>query len=445
MTTAFAAKLHLPAQDLAAPQQFAANRNALQAWLDALPKTNLGQSTRALYTAIMELNRVSLAPMLRLQLLETLRPAIHFATTGLRRHYLNRPIQLPEQAHKVAQLAHVLNEQMALGYALAAVHSLAPAKDGLSRAQRDVAVATALHRAVAEHSQNLLRDLLLCRNPHPGCWHALHQLALLARECGVADSPVGDSLYGDSSVQNAYVRALLVGGARPNQLRQEHLDIVFARALDWAATATLGAADVGIMVVNHNSDEGPVYREFAADRAGPACWGLDTAYLAREIAALRLQAEAAGGNVQLTDTQMTPELLAHLVQTWSSAGVREFVRTAVHEQVEISAGLTATHHFLADGIDFHLLLGDSHHAVLAKDENPFMRPKGGSATPSSRDVWDSAYQTRPGVKKVSLEVVEYAIRGQQQRHTNERERDKFRSETAERINVSPGGLCISWP
>ena len=79
-----------------------------------------GQSTRALYTAITELNHVRLTPGRRLELLERLRPAIEFVASGLRRHYLGQPVPLPEQAKKVAQLAHELFSQLATGYALVA-------------------------------------------------------------------------------------------------------------------------------------------------------------------------------------------------------------------------------------------------------------------------------------------------------------------------------------
>jgi hypothetical protein len=444
MTSAFAAKLHLPPQDLDAPSLFAPNSDALKKWLETLPKTNLGQTTRALYNAVTELNRVRLSPMLRLQLLEALRPMIHFAAAGLRRHYLNQPMQLPEQPQKVAQLAHVLHEQLAVGYTLAATHISALGKaSGLNASQQTAAIGTAIHRALAEHSQNLLRDLLLYRNPHPSCWFNIHQLARFAQDAGVFATVIADPQGGDSSIENAYLRALLIGSARTNQLRQEHLTAVFEHALSWAAAASLGDADQGILVVDENSDDGPIYREYVAVSDEPGWRGLNTAYLARELEGQRQLAEADA----LGDAQLSPELLAHLVQTWSSPGTREFLRTAVNEPVEISIGLTATHHFVAGELDFNLLLSDDGHQRLAlQDENPFLRPRQSQVTPAARkDIWDSPYSAQAGIVNVSLEILEYEMREQHQRTSTTREREKFRSEAVKRINISPGGLCITWP
>ena len=75
-------------------------------WLAQLPKANLGQTTRLLYQAVTELNRVRVLPERRLVLLDLLRSPIYFVTRALEKHYLNQPIALPEQAQKVHTHQH---------------------------------------------------------------------------------------------------------------------------------------------------------------------------------------------------------------------------------------------------------------------------------------------------------------------------------------------------
>lgn len=439
--SALSAKFHLPPQDLEAPSVFAPDSAAVSAWLDGLPKTNLGQSTRALYQAIAELNRVRMSPVLRLQILDLLRPPIHTASQGLRRHYLNQPVELPEQAQKVAQLAHVLHEQLATGYVLAAVHTLALGKQsGFSQPAQ--AVATALHRGIVEHSLNLLRDYQLFRSPHPGCWATLHQLAKLAREQAVLETVVADPQCGDCSLEAAYLRALLLGGSHPNQLRQEHLAKVFQQALDWSRIAILTEPAQALLVLNPDSDEGPCYREFADCR--PTWLGLDTQQLAQVLAK---QAESAD-NQPLSDQALPPDLLLHLAHTWSSTLRRSHVRMDVRAPIEVALGMTAAHHFLSNEIDFSLLLNLHGHAKLAlEEENVFLRPKPSSAADkrSPHDVWSSPYETRFGAMNVSLALLDSQMREQHQKINIEKEREKFQRQKVERLNVSPGGLCITWP
>ena len=446
MTSELSAKFHLPPQDMEAPTLFAPTCEAVKAWLADLPKTNLGQSTRALYSAATELNRVRMTPALRLQIFDLLRPSIHASTQSLRRHYLNQPIVLPEQAQKVARLAHVLHEQLATGYILTAVQTLALGKSsGFSNPAQ--AIATAAHRGIVEHSQNLLRDYQLYRTPHPGCWATLHQLAKFAREQNILNAVIADAQSGDCSLEAAYLRALLLGGSHPNQLRQDHLAKVFQHALSWIDAAELTAPAQALLVVDPDSDEGPCYREFAT--IGAHWSGIDTSRLAP---ILKNQFELAETQ-PLTDQQLPPELLSHLAYTWSSALHRSHVRMDVREQIEVSLGMTAAHHFIAGEIDFNLLVNAQSLSTLAlQDDNVFLRPKITAAEKTSartgvnpHDVWSSPYEPKLGVMNVSLEILDSQMREQQQKINVEKEREKFHSQQVERINVSPGGLCITWP
>jgi hypothetical protein len=441
MTSALSVKFHLPPQDLDALTLFAPNCDAVRTWLTNLPKTNLGQSTRALFNAVNELNRVRMTPALRLQILDLLRPAIHIATSGLRRHYLNQPVELPEQAQNVARLAHVLHEQLATGYVLSAVQTLAMGKQsGFSQPLH--AVATAAHRAAVEHTQNLLRDYQLYRNPHPGCWATLHQLAKFAREQDVLHIAIADEQCGDSTLEAAYLRALLLGGSHPNQLRQDHLAKVFQHALSWVEMVNFTAADHALLVVNPDSDDGPCYREFAKE-IGVTWLGLDTSKLAPTLIS---QAETAETQPP-TDQQLPSELLYQLARTWSLASSRTQVRVNVREPIEVALGMTAAHHFISGETDFNLLLNAQGHSKLAlQDDNPFMRPKPAAAeNRRPQDVWNSPYEPRVGAMNISLEILDSQMREQHQKINFERSRDKFQSQKVERINVSPGGLCITWP
>lgn len=446
MSSALSAKFHLPPQDMDAPTLFAPSCDAVKAWLADLPKTNLGQSTRALFNAATELNRVRLTPALRLQLLDLLRAPIHTASQGLRRHYLNQPVQLPEQAQKVARLAHVLHEQLATGYILAAVQTLALGRQsGFSQPAQ--AIATAAHRAMVEHSQNLLRDYQLYRSPYPGCWATLHQLNKFAREQGVLHAAVADGQCGDCTLEAAYLRALLLGGSHPNQLRQDHLAKVFQQAVNWAAAVTFTAPEQALLAVNPDSDEGPCYRELAKTNAN---WlGFDTRRLAR---LLETQYELTETQ-PLGDQQLPPELLLQLAHTWSSTSSRGHVRMDVREPIEVALGMTAAHHFISGEIDFNLLLDLRGHSTLAlQEDNVFLRPKPAAANPrntpkgaDSHDVWSRPYEPKVGVMSVSLQILDFQMREQHQKASNEKERDKFQSQKVERVNVSPGGLCITWP
>lgn len=433
-------KFHFPPQDLAAPSLFAADPEAVTLWLGALPKSNLGQTARAVFQAVQELNRVPLAPALRSQLLEIIRPAIHYAATGLRRHYLNQPIVLPEQSTKVARLAHVLHEQLAIGYSLAATSAETLGQQG---GFGQSALATMIHRAITEHTLNLLRDYQLYRNAYPGTWRAVHMLARLARTEGCDTVVVADMQSGNCTVEAAYVRALLLGSAKSGQLRQDDLARIFQYGSGWAALTTLRADDAdALLVVDPNGDDGPLYRHFAEPK--PDWLGLDTAQLARHLIEQAQCAEDAAFGEQ----PLSVELLSHLAHNWGTAATRAFQRVDVREPVDIVLGLNTAHFLLAGEQELDALLTGEPRieaTFTLEDENPFLRtesPARRSTLP--RDVWDTQVEPDERVHRIPTPNVEYQVR-EENLKAQEKEKEKYRRYRVERINVSAGGLCIAWP
>ena len=108
--------LSLPEQKLASLSFADANPKALKEWASHLPMANIGESSRRLYHAIIELNQLIISPQQRLQMLEVVRQPIHFICQELGRHFLGHSISLPEKQRKIANLAQALQLHLAGGY-----------------------------------------------------------------------------------------------------------------------------------------------------------------------------------------------------------------------------------------------------------------------------------------------------------------------------------------
>ena len=431
----------LPAQDRAASSLFQANSAALVQWLETLHKTNLGETTRALFETLTELNRVELNPALRLQLLEVLRPTIYFAASGLRRHYLNQAIVLPEQSQKVTKLAQVLFQELAIGYTLVAVHTLLNERQsGFSQPQQGVA--TALHRALTDTTQNLLRDCQLYRVARRGCWHSLHQLAVLAWEQQLERLAVADQQGGDSTLEAAYLRALLLGSANTFQLRQEELAKLFSQLLDWSRLVSLCGANEGLFAIDPDSDNGPIYQpHFQSSSAHCQVLGLDTRALGEYLD----QQHSNDDDVAISERLLSNDLLAHLTLAWTQVSNRAFLRVDAHEPIELALGLTAAHHFIAGEIDFALLLSKEGYVKIHRpNDNPFLRTDTPSRESRPRDVWDTPF-TNTGLAQVSVEAIDFNIRQQHTATEHVKDKDKYRFHAVETVNISPGGFCLKWP
>ena len=153
-------RLKVPHQDLDRGSFFETTEDSASSWVDGLPMANIGSTTRQLYQALTELNRIRMLPNKRMPLLELLRTPICYVTRQLTRHYLNQPAVLSEQARKVADLAHALHLQLATGYTIVATHTAALGKRG-GAGKPERLVVQALHRAISDHSLNMLRHFQL--------------------------------------------------------------------------------------------------------------------------------------------------------------------------------------------------------------------------------------------------------------------------------------------
>ncbi len=83
MTDKSPIKLRLPSQDLDHFDSFALERDAVLAWADNLPLTNVRAVAQQLIQVVGELNRVAMTPPTRHSVMEALRPTIDTALTNL--------------------------------------------------------------------------------------------------------------------------------------------------------------------------------------------------------------------------------------------------------------------------------------------------------------------------------------------------------------------------
>lgn len=117
-------ELKVPEQKTASLSFCDTTPKAFRLWIDQLPMANIGEASRQLYHAIIELNHLFLAPQQRMQFLELVREKIHFVCNELSRHFLGLAIALPEKQRKIANLAQALQLHLASGYKLCVLEYL---------------------------------------------------------------------------------------------------------------------------------------------------------------------------------------------------------------------------------------------------------------------------------------------------------------------------------
>lgn len=201
-----------------------------RAWLEHVPLANVPVAQRALRVQLERFARTDANPTTRLAVLEALREAVAFVQIEQARRFANRALPMADAENAVFLDTIALWEQMRLGYQRCAE---AAAGDPELRAQAALVCQRLLaYTGLKMYHYHRAHRLVPARE-----WRALHEAFRSAERLGVAETAVKDYLnrdVHDTSPRIAYVRALLMGIANPNEMSPRQLSFT-ARLLErWA-------------------------------------------------------------------------------------------------------------------------------------------------------------------------------------------------------------------
>ncbi|WP_181297980.1 molecular chaperone [Pseudomonas sp. Q2-TVG4-2] len=414
-------------------------------WLSGLPKANLGETARQLYKAMLELNQLRTTAQNRLQLLELLRPEIHFVCRELERYVINQPIVLGERPRKVASLCQALHNHLAIGYKLISVE-LAP-QTGRERLQL---LTISLQRAIRSLCAMLVRSTQLYSPTPDGLWLELHQLYAIAAAHGVHRTLVRDDLayrVKGLSAEQSYIVALMIGSARCNQMRQQNVAQLAQVLEPWSALVRLQTAQnpSSLFGVSPRIDGPPRYRSMFASDGRANLLGIDPHGLVKAIQRhLQSPSETPEETAFIVPEGLSLDLLQHLSAAWGDISERSFQRTAAQGQMTLCIGMSALHYYLADQRPFGELLKrpDAMRSAVFKLNN------------AAPDIWAVAFDAQAVNENGVLPNDHIEFVRPVMATTTDEDDDELETPPADglfptfkvqRVDQSPGGFCLSWP
>ena len=436
--------LDIPMQHLEAPGFCAADTSLLKKWAEELPRGNLGDTSRQLFTALQELNSCKLDAKLRFELMEVLRPIIYSVCSSLEAHYHNQPIVLPAHAFQVYLLSQAMQTQLATGYQIVAMSATTRKGILAGKSKNRALMAQALHRALSDLGCALFRGCLIYSETDPAIWRQLHKLYRFASHKDVQQQQFKDLETGQFqpiSVQQCYIKALLIGSVRSNQLRKEDLKLVFDFLSQWVALAELGDYDAVAedhIAVNMDSDQPPIYQALFIEPADSQhCRILILDKLLHHLG--ELLADKAR-------TAVSDDLIKHLLISWGSYTRRTFMRMETRDSLLVCVGMSNLHYFSADEIEFEdFIRGKLHHTFQADSEkNPFLKQRDTRSNDKS-DLWDSPFLPETGATNIALESIDNHIRQFENKDCGISKSRSYENHHIEMINVSAGGYALQWP
>lgn len=434
-------KLRIPRQDLTEFTLFGLTAEQAKRWADNLPRSNAGQLAQQLRGAISDLNRLDLEPGQRFDIMEAMRGSLHNAFNSLQKFYLNQPVALPEEPRKASRLAQSLHEHVTTAYTITAIQAI-QRRQSISGTNPAKLVCQSVHRAITVSSMKLLVSYQLYQPVELHAWTKLHQLFLLAERQRLATQVVGDDINGDGSVRDTYLRSMMMGCCKANQLRQRDLAGIFKGLGSWVQHLKLLAADGhgdGLFLVDFSSDHPPIYGSLYSASPGPGCRFINTDNLVSYLQKLR---EETGERAVVfdKDSAIAPNVLDHVIAAWGVMSKRNFARAPAQEKLWISVGLSNTHYYVSGGIRFEELVAEEGADGAADSANPFMN----DGDRKEQELWEQCFRGDDEAdESVDMENIEFHIREGVSKDAGET-RERHPVFPVRMANVSPGGYCLEW-
>lgn len=336
--------LAIPPQKESDKASFDARPKFIAKWIAHLPMANLGETSRMVFKAVVEINRMQLPAQDRFKSLEALREPCQYITESLEKKFAGRPLPLNEKNRKISELARAITSELALGYKIIA-RELASSNKRLDQNL----LLSALHRSTSYLGLLLLRSYQVYA-PYPrNVWRELHTIYSYAEEQKISNSPFKDNMShlpgSNCSIATIYSKILMLSLAMPYRLHRGEVDKVCGLLNKLVHLVSLEKIYVqqdpqGLFIVNLREDKQPGYLSLYHGNDFHDCRLLNTRELVSHM-------QKHINDVELTS--LAPiNLLQRLLSSWSIMSKRSFSRVPKQEShVEVAFGISAAHHYIS--------------------------------------------------------------------------------------------------
>lgn len=385
--------LVIPPQKEPDKASFDARPNFIAKWIANLPMANLGETSRMVFKAVVEINRLQLPVQDRYKSLEALREPCQYITESLEEHFAGRPLPLNEKNRKISELARAITSELALGYKIVARQLVSAEK------RPDPALLlAALHRSTSYLGLLLLRSYQVYA-PYPrNVWKELHTIYRYAEEQKLLDSPIKDNMShlpgSNSTIATMYSKILMLSLAMPYRLHQGEVDKACGLLNKLIQLVSLEKiythpSTQGMFIVNLREDKPPGYLSLYQGSDFHNCRLLNTHELSAHI-----QSSINKADPELTKLASI-DLLRRLLTSWSTMSKRSFSRVSKQDsRVEVAFGISAAHHYISGEKPFtldavqekELSLQDSRQSAYHSTKTRAI-----SDQYTGPDVWTSSY------------------------------------------------------
>lgn len=245
MTTHASDLFHTPAELKLDSLSFCkSNVKSLQQWAADLPILQLGDSSKALFTALLEISELKCTEALRFDLIQVLHPTLENVMISLEKHFFEQGIITNDRHDHVVELAMWLRCYFAKIYIdiTKRTHEKLENKEfsifafKQKRSAKTVRM-VAMYYALQQLTLLFYQQHLIYTSPLAGQWLIAHQLIKWAIDADFQDTNI-TQIQGTNhklkTISHAYSQLILLEVLNTHQIRPSEIQGLYSCSFDWA-------------------------------------------------------------------------------------------------------------------------------------------------------------------------------------------------------------------
>ncbi|MCH2012059.1 GTPase [Acinetobacter pittii] len=353
-----------------------ANIKDLNEWVTTLSIMQLGDTSKALFTAILELNELKCSETLRFDLIQTLHPTINNVLASLEKNFFNQGVISTDRNEHIIELAMLLRCYFASIYLNIAQNSheqLQHQKFSLFAYKQKKNLQTArilsTFHALQQLTNLLYQQHMLYSEPLKGQWliaHQLYETAVQHKYHLININHIQGIQHPLANITQAYAQLILLDILNTNQIRQSEIQALFQCSFDWARMIHILPKDTALTkyVVDPNKDHPPVYNTKRSSNFNPSIFIGTQALLEHVTATMHKNAQYISKNEKF---YLSPALKFHVQTILGTTAQRRHERYEYNAELQICFSLSTAHFYLSKAKNFEETLQLNHNYNLQSE------------------------------------------------------------------------------
>lgn len=334
---------------------------SLQEWSSTLSILQLGDSSKTLFNALLEISELQCAETLRFDLIQSLHPTLENVLASLEKHFLNQGLISSDRNNHIIELATLIRCYFSKVYIDIAKRTHSELKQQFSlfafRKKRHLhnIRSMATYYALQQITALFYQQHMLYSAPLPGQWLIAHQLLIQAIENNFEHSNI-NQLQGTehklTTIAQSYARLMLLEVFNTHQIRPAEIQGLYLCSMDWARLVQVLPKETTLSryAVDTSKDHPPMYNNNHSKALNPNIF-IATQKLLEHFSDLqRKQSEYLSSNEKIL---LTPALHFHIHNLLSNQTGRRSERYDYSAPLRICFGLAVAHYYLSKGKPFY--------------------------------------------------------------------------------------------